>query len=58
MSGRSPGSWAEDDETAEYVGRLEKAWDASREQSRPKAPLHDDPDRLVAEVEQFLRDSG
>ena len=49
---------AEDDETAEYVGRLEKAWDASREESRPKAPLHDDPDRLVAEVEQFLRDSG
>ncbi len=49
---------AEDDETAEYVGRLEKAWDASRERSRPTASLHDDPDRLVAEVEQFLRDSG
>ena len=49
---------AEDEETAEYVGRLEKAWDASREQSRPRARLHDDPDRLVAEVEQFLRDSG
>ena len=49
---------AEDEETAEYVDRLEKAWDASREQSRPKAPLRDDPDRLVAEVEQFLRDSG
>ncbi|MYA14191.1 MAG: PAC2 family protein [Acidimicrobiaceae bacterium] len=49
---------AEDDETAEYVGRLEKAWDASRERARPKAPLRDDPDRLVAEVEQFLRDSG
>ena len=49
---------SEDDETAEYVGRLEKAWDASREESRPKAPLRDDPDRLVAEVEQFLRDSG
>ena len=48
---------AEDDETAEYVDRLEKAWDASRERSRPK-PMHDDPDRLVAEVEQFLRDSG
>ena len=49
---------AEDDETAEYVGRLEKAWDASRERSRGKDPLHNDPDRLVAEVEQFLRDSG
>ena len=49
---------AEDDETAEYVERLEKAWDASREQSRPKARLRDDPDQLVAEVEQFLRDSG
>ena len=49
---------AEDDETAEYVERLERAWDASREQSRPKARLRDDPDQLVAEVEQFLRDSG
>ena len=49
---------AEDDETAEYVGRLEKVWDASRERARPKASLRDDPDRLVAEVEQFLRDSG
>ena len=49
---------AEDDETAEYVGRLEKAWDASRERSRRKDRLRNDPDRLVAEVEQFLRDSG
>ena len=49
---------AEDEETAEYVDRLEKAWDSSREQSRPRTPLSDDPDRLVAEVEQFLRDSG
>ena len=49
---------AEDAETAEYVGRLEKAWDASRERSRPRVSLRDDPDRLVAEVEQFLRDSG
>ena len=49
---------AEDDETAEYVGRLERAWDAGREQSRRRAPLRDDPDRLVAEVEKFLRDSG
>jgi len=49
---------AEDDETADYVGRLEKAWDASRERSRRRDPLRNDPDRLVAEVEQFLRDSG
>ena len=49
---------AEDDETAEYVDRLEKAWDASQGPDRPKAPLSDDPDRLVAEVEQFLRESG
>ena len=49
---------AEDEDTAEYVGRLERAWDANREQARPKAPLNDDPDKLVAEVEQFLRDGG
>lgn len=49
---------AEDDETAEYVGRLERAWDANRGQARPKARLSNDPDKLVAEVEQFLRDSG
>ena len=49
---------AEDEETAEYVARLERAWDAGRERSRRQAPLSDDPDRLVAEVEQFLRDSG
>ena len=45
---------AEDEETAEYVGRLERAWDANREQARPKPPLSNDPDKLVAEVEQFL----
>ncbi len=49
---------AEDEETAEYVGRLERTWDANREQARPKPPLSNDPDKLVAEVEQFLRDSG
>ena len=49
---------AEDDETAEYVARLERAWDASRDQSTDDESLSDDPDTLVAEVEQFLRDSG
>ena len=49
---------AEDEETADYVARLEKAWDTNRDRTRRKAPLSDDPDRLVAEVEQFLRDSG
>ena len=49
---------AEDEETAEYVGRLERTWDANREQARPKPPLSNDPDKLVAEVERFLRDSG
>ncbi len=47
---------AEDTETAEYVARLERAWDDSRDQEDES--LSDDPDTLVAEVEQFLRDSG
>ena len=47
---------AEDDETAEYVARLEKAWDDSQDQEDES--LSNDPDTLVAEVEQFLRDSG
>ena len=47
---------AEDTETAEYVARLERAWDDSRDEE--DASLNDDPDTLVAEVEQFLRDSG
>ena len=49
---------AEDDETAEYVARLEKAWDANRSRAQRRTPLSDDPDKLVAEVEQFLRDGG
>ncbi len=48
---------AEDDETAEYVARLEKAWDAGREEDDDTA-LSDDPDLLVAEVEKFLREGG
>ena len=49
---------AEDDETAEYVAHLERTWDASRSQARDEPSLSDDPDRLVAEVERFLRDGG
>ena len=47
---------SEDEETAEYVARLERAWDDSQDQD--DRSLSDDPDTLVAEVEQFLRDSG
>ena len=49
---------AEDEETAEYVARLEKAWDAGRDRDTDDASLSDDPDRLVAEVEKFLREGG
>lgn len=48
---------AEDDEISQYVGKLEKAWDSEAERARKRQPLQDDPDRLVAEVEQFLRDT-
>ncbi len=48
---------AEDEETAEYVARLERAWDAGQQETED-ASLSDDPDRLVAEVEKFLRDGG
>ena len=48
---------AEDDETAEYVARLEKAWDAGQ-QDEDDSTLSDDPDLLVAEVEKFLREGG
>lgn len=48
---------SEDDETAEYVARLEQSWDASRRDD-PGAPLSDDPAKLVAEVERFLRDGS
>ena len=47
---------SEDEETAEYVARLERAWDDNRDQD--DVSLSDDPDTLVAEVEQFLRDGG
>lgn len=43
---------AEDDETADYVHDLEAAWDADDEIDE----LDDDPELLVAEVEEFLRD--
>ena len=49
---------AEDEETAEYVARLETAWDSGRDQDTGGTSLSDDPDRLVAEVEKFLRDGG
>ena len=49
---------AEDEETAEYVARLETAWDASRDHHTGSTSLSDDPDRLVAEVEKFLRDGS
>lgn len=42
---------AEDDDTLEYVRDLEEAWDLDE-----GADLDDDPELLVAEVEEFLRD--
>lgn len=45
---------AEDEDTADYVADLEEAWDNN---SQPgDANLNDDPQTLLAEVEQFLRD--
>lgn len=49
---------AEDDEISEYVGRLERAWDSNVERTRQQQSLTLDPDKLVAEVEQFLRDTN
>ena len=51
-----------DEETAEFVARLEKAWDLDQARSGRKIALRDHPDRddpekLVAEVEEFLRDT-
>jgi len=43
---------AEDEETAEYVTDLEERWDANEDHD-----LNDDPELLVAEVEEFLRDN-
>ena len=45
---------AEDDDTAAYVADLEEAWDAEDEED----DLADDPELLVAEVEDFLRDTN
>lgn len=42
---------AEDDDTREYVRDLEEAWDLDESED-----LDDDPELLVAEVEEFLRD--
>ncbi|MDH4169778.1 MAG: PAC2 family protein [Acidimicrobiia bacterium] len=54
---------AEDDETAEYVAQLEAAHDHElefgpfEEEADDEGPFEEaDPDELVAEVEQFLRD--
>lgn len=44
---------AEDDDTAEYVRDLEAAWD---DEEAEIDELDDDPELLVAEVEEFLRD--
>ena len=44
---------AEDDDTADYVRDLETAWDDEEDESDE---LEDDPELLVAEVEEFLRD--
>ena len=51
-----------DEETAEFVARLERAWDENRTRAERRIALRDhpdrdDPDKLVAEVEQFLRDA-
>jgi proteasome assembly chaperone (PAC2) family protein len=45
---------AEDEDTAAYVADLEEAWDAEDEEE----DLADDPELLVAEVEDFLRDTN
>jgi len=53
---------AEDDDTAEYVARLENAWDNrdphNNDASADAAELSDNPELLVAEVEKFLRDGS
>ncbi|GJM39481.1 MAG: hypothetical protein DHS20C19_28480 [Acidimicrobiales bacterium] len=51
---------AEDDDTAGYVADLEEAWDEaeeSDEEIEEEEELDDDPETLLAEVEQFLRDN-
>jgi hypothetical protein len=47
---------AEDDDTAGYVADLEEAWDQTDEDDDEEG-LDDDPETLLAEVEQFLRDN-
>jgi proteasome assembly chaperone (PAC2) family protein len=46
---------AEDDDTAGYVADLEEAWDDADEE--PDEELDNDPETLLAEVEQFLREN-
>ena len=49
---------AEDEETASYVADLEEAWDEDISFDDDSDPdLNDDPETLLAEVEQFLRDN-
>ena len=49
---------AEDEETASYVADLEEAWDDNVPFDTDADPdLSDDPETLLAEVEQFLRDN-
>ena len=58
---------ANDEEMASYVKRLEKKWEAEKarktddearsDDDDTSTPLEDDPATLVAEVEQFLRDT-
>lgn len=51
---------AEDDDTAAYVADLEDAWDENadeRDDVDIDEELDDDPETLLAEVEQFLRDN-
>ncbi len=48
-------SVAKDRETGDYVAELEQAWDSERAGAAEPA-LVDNPERLVAEVENFLRD--
>lgn len=50
---------AEDDDTAGYVADLEEAWDDADESDDIEVDdeLDDDPETLLAEVEQFLRDN-
>ena len=49
---------AEDEETADYVADLEEAWDGNGSfRANTDPDLNDDPETLLAEVEQFLRDN-